>query len=126
MKSPIDVLRSYRPHNGTLHDAFSSRCQSRKDDVFIIQSEASLTWAQFGARYDRLARALKVLGIGRGDRVAVVGRNHTAHLLALFAWLAWGRSWCRSIRITVRANWPMLWAMPTSKASCSGRSSAID
>lgn len=85
MKSPIDVLRSYRPHNGTLHDAFSSRCQSRQDDVFIIQSEASLTWAQFGARYDRLARGLKVLGIGRGDRVAVVGRNHTAHLLALFA-----------------------------------------
>lgn len=85
MKSPIDVLRSYRPHNGTLHEAFSSRCQSQKDEVFIVQSGASLTWGQFGARYDRLARALNVRGIGRGDRVAVVGRNDMAHLLALFA-----------------------------------------
>ncbi len=85
MKSPIDVLRSYRPHDGTLHDAFSSRCQHRTDDVFIIQSGASLTWGQFGARYDRLARALKARGVGRGDRVAVVGRNDMTHLLALFA-----------------------------------------
>jgi crotonobetaine/carnitine-CoA ligase len=85
MKSPIDVLRSYRPHNGTLHDAFASRCENRENDVFIIQSGASLTWGQFGERYDRLARALNVRGIGRGDRVAVVGRNDMAHLLALFA-----------------------------------------
>ena len=85
MKSPIDVLHSFRPHNGTLDDVFSSRCQNRKNDTFIIQSEVSLTWGEFGARYDRLARALGGRGIGHGDRVAVVGRNDICHLLALFA-----------------------------------------
>ncbi|MGO3126345.1 MAG: AMP-binding protein, partial [Advenella sp.] len=85
MKSPIDVLRSFPPHGGTLHEAFSSRCQNRQDDTFIIQSEVSLTWRQFRERYDRLARVLKGRGIGPGDRVAVVGRNDISHLLALFA-----------------------------------------
>ncbi len=85
MKSPIDVLRSFPPHGGTLHEAFSSRCQNRQDDTFIIQSEVSLTWRQFRERYDGLARVLKGRGIGPGDRVAVVGRNDISHLLALFA-----------------------------------------
>lgn len=85
MKSPIDVLRSYRSHDGTLHDAYSSRGTGRQDTVFIVQSEDTLTWREFGRQYERLACALAVRGISRGDRVAVVGRNDVAHPLALFA-----------------------------------------
>ncbi len=85
MKAPIDVLHLYREHSGTLHDAFMSRCKKKADDIFIIQSDATTTWGEFGKRYERLAHALKARGINRGDRVAVVGRNDLAHLLALFA-----------------------------------------
>lgn len=85
MKSPIDVLRQYRPHNGTLHDAFQSRCEVRQDDIFLVLAQESLTWREFGARYERFANALSARGIGHGDRVAVIGPNDLVHLLALFA-----------------------------------------
>ena len=85
MKSPLDVLNSYRPHDGTLHDAFLSRCAVQADEPFLIQGEVRWSWREFGERYERLAHALAARGIGRGMRVAVAGRNDKAHVLALFA-----------------------------------------
>lgn len=85
MKSPIDVLHQYRPHNGTLHDAFQSRCEVRQNEVFLVLAQESITWRDFGARYERFAHALSARGIGHGDRVAVMGPNDLVHLLALFA-----------------------------------------
>ena len=85
MKSPIDVLRQYRPHNGTLHDAFRTRCEVRRDEVFLVLAKESLTWREFGSRYERFANVLSARGIGHGDRVAVIGPNDLVHLLALFA-----------------------------------------
>ncbi|WP_296561151.1 AMP-binding protein [Pigmentiphaga sp.] len=85
MKSPLEVLNSYRPHDGTLHDAFRSRCAVRAAEPFLIQDGERWTWAEFGQRYERLAQALAARGIGSGSRVAVAGRNDKAHVLALFA-----------------------------------------
>lgn len=85
MKSPLDVLRSYRPHNGTLGDAFASRCARKGDDVLLIQGDTQLSWREFEGRYKKLARALAARGVGHGDRIAVIGPNDVAHVLALFA-----------------------------------------
>ncbi|OWT64008.1 class I adenylate-forming enzyme family protein [Candidimonas nitroreducens] len=85
MKSPLEVLRSYRPHNGTLDDAFASRCARKGDVSFIIQGNVQLSWREFGARYKKLASALAARGVGHGDRVAVIGPNDVVHVLALFA-----------------------------------------
>ncbi|MDX3907393.1 MAG: AMP-binding protein [Pigmentiphaga sp.] len=85
MKAPLEVLNSYRPHDGTLHDAFQSRCEVRAEELFLVQDGTRWTWREFGVRYERLARALAARGIGHGMRVAVVGRNDKAHVLALFA-----------------------------------------
>lgn len=85
MKSPLGVINSYRPHDGTLHDAFRSRCASRADELFLVQDDVRWTWRQFGELYERLAGALAARGISRGMRVAIAGRNDRAHVLALFA-----------------------------------------
>jgi long-chain acyl-CoA synthetase len=49
----------------------------------------SLTYAEALARIERAARAIRALGIGRGDKVAVTGKNSpewaVAYLAALFA-----------------------------------------
>ena len=85
MKTPLEVLQNYRPHNGTLDDAFASRCAKEADRVFLIQGESEMTWQEFGTQYKKLARALAARGVSHGDRVALIGRNDTSHVLALFA-----------------------------------------
>lgn len=84
-KAPLDVLNSYRAHDGTLHDVFLSRCARNADQVFLIQNGTEMTWREFGVRYERLAQALAMRGVSTGSRVALVGRNDVAHLLTLFA-----------------------------------------
>ncbi|HEY3239138.1 MAG TPA: long-chain fatty acid--CoA ligase [Acidimicrobiia bacterium] len=45
----------------------------------------SATFAEVGDRAQRLASALRRLGVGRGDRVATLAWNHQPHLEAYFA-----------------------------------------
>ncbi|HEY9278508.1 MAG TPA: AMP-binding protein [Eoetvoesiella sp.] len=85
MKNPHAVLNSYPPHNGTMHEAFLSRCKVQADEIFLIQDDIELTWREFGTRYQKLACALAARGIAKGSRVAVIGKNDVAHVLALFA-----------------------------------------
>src|SRR4051812_9680159 len=49
-------------------------------------ADRSLTYAAFAARIAAAARALKSqLGIGRGDRVAILSLNHPDYLVLLYA-----------------------------------------
>jgi len=85
MKNPLAVLTTYRLHDGTLHDTFASRCEVKGDAPFIIQDGRSLSWADFDKDYKKLAQALHQKGVRHGMRVAIMGRNDTAHVLTLFA-----------------------------------------
>ncbi|MDN3987627.1 class I adenylate-forming enzyme family protein [Zwartia vadi] len=85
MKSPLAVLNTYRPHNGTLHDAFASRCEVKGQAAFIIQNEQSISWSEFERDYKKLAQAFHQKGVGHGMRVAIMGKNDAAHVLTLFA-----------------------------------------
>lgn len=87
MLAPLQVLRQYRGHDRSLHDAFDSRMESgsRADRSFLMQDGTTLSWFQFSQACGRLAGALAARGIGHGTRVAVIGRNHRTHVLALFA-----------------------------------------
>ncbi len=51
----------------------------------------SLTYAQLGERARGLAAGLDALGVGRGERVAVVSHNSARLLEAFFGVTAWGR-----------------------------------
>lgn len=85
MKTPLAVLNTYRAHDGCLQDAFASRLEVKRDAPFIIQNGRTRSWSEFDQDYKKLAFALHKKGVRHGMRVAVMGRNDTAHVLALFA-----------------------------------------
>jgi fatty-acyl-CoA synthase len=53
--------------------------------VALVGDDRSFTYGELAQRVRRLANGLQRLGVGRGDRVAWLGPNHTAFLEALFA-----------------------------------------
>ena len=56
------------------------------DKPALVFNGRTLTYAQLDARIDTAARALKAeLGVGRGDRVAILSLNHPDYLVALYA-----------------------------------------
>ena len=85
MKSPLDVLNLYPPHDSTLRGVFKTRRASRGPKPFLIAGNTTLTWDAFHAEAARLASAFHARGVKHGDRVAIMARNHTGHVLTLFA-----------------------------------------
>ncbi len=83
--TPEEVLSLYREHDGTLHDMVAGRAEAAPDRTMLIDRERSWTWAEATACAARLAGRLRVLGVGRGDRVALVAPNSGWHVLALLA-----------------------------------------
>src|SRR6266545_5218388 len=51
----------------------------------IVHETTVRTYAELADRVTRLAHTLRGLGVGRGDRVAYLGRNHPALAETLFA-----------------------------------------
>jgi fatty-acyl-CoA synthase len=58
---------------------------SHPDEVAVIDEAGQLTWAQTHRRSNALARALRNEGIGEGDGVAVMCRNHRYFIEATMA-----------------------------------------
>ncbi|GAB2753675.1 long-chain fatty acid--CoA ligase [Salinifilum aidingensis] len=61
------------------------RTRLTPDKTAITFRGARWSYAQLDDRVTRLAHALRGLGVGRGDRVALLSRNHPSYLEALFA-----------------------------------------
>src|SRR5262245_58743935 len=69
-----------------LSDLIDRHAASTPDKTVIRFAGRTLTYAAFAARIAAAARALKSqLGIGRGDRVAVLSLNHPDYLVLLYA-----------------------------------------
>lgn len=85
MKSPLQVIQTFRMHDATLPDAFDSRCEAKGQEPFVIQGGVATSWDAFRDQYLRLAHLFKSRGVGHGMRVAIMARNDMAHVLTLFA-----------------------------------------
>ncbi|MDB5865116.1 MAG: long-chain fatty acid--CoA ligase [Betaproteobacteria bacterium] len=85
MKKPLEVLSRYPAHDCTLHGAFESRASRDASRAFILFGERTWSWQAFDQAVCAIASLLLARGIGKGDRVAVSGRNSDAHVLMLFA-----------------------------------------
>jgi fatty-acyl-CoA synthase len=69
-----------------LSDLIVRNADFTPDKIALRFSGRSLTYADFAARMAATARALKSqLGIGRGDRVAILAANHPDYLVLLYA-----------------------------------------
>lgn len=55
------------------------------ENVAIIYGELKLTYAQLDARVNRLANALRRLGIKKGQNVAILQHNYPQTIESLFA-----------------------------------------
>jgi crotonobetaine/carnitine-CoA ligase len=85
MLLPLDVLRSYPPHDSTLEGLFQSRHAVRASATLLTDDQRSMSWDEFGRAYHALARSLARMGIRPQDRVAIVAPNSAGHVLLLFA-----------------------------------------
>lgn len=84
MLKPLEILKLYPEHDYTLRGAFESRAQRDPGRPFMLFSGRTWSWAEFGAAAQRAACLFAARGVRRGDRVAVMARNHEGHVLALF------------------------------------------
>lgn len=55
------------------------------EKLAVVDGEKRLTYREWGARVDRLARSLSRLGINKGDRVACMLENSEEHATTFFA-----------------------------------------
>src|SRR5262252_4293376 len=69
-----------------LSDLIARNADFTPDKIALRFAGRTLTYADFAARIAAAARALKSqLGIGRGDRVAILSLNHPDYLVLLYA-----------------------------------------
>jgi fatty-acyl-CoA synthase len=69
-----------------LSDLIERNAAFAPDKIALRFAGTSLTYADLAARIATAARALKSgLGIGRGDRVAILAANHPDYLVLLYA-----------------------------------------
>lgn len=85
MKKPLEVLKLYADHDYTLNGTLASRAARDPGRPFIFYRERSWSWGEFAGKVDAAARVLAARGIGKGDRMGVMGRNCDGHVVLLFA-----------------------------------------
>jgi fatty-acyl-CoA synthase len=69
-----------------LSDLIARNADFTPDKIALRFARRSLTYAEFAARIATTARALKSqLGVGRGDRIAILAANHPDYLVLLYA-----------------------------------------
>ena len=84
-RSPLDVLRLFPQHDGTLNGALESRMRVDAERPFLLFRGRHWSRGEFHAAVIALAGSLWGRGIRPGDRIGVLARNHEGHALLLFA-----------------------------------------
>jgi len=85
MLSPLEVIRRYPPHDGSLNGLLASRLSTRAQHPLLASGAQRLHYTQFAARVDAAARALHGRGIGAGDRIGIMATNSMNMVTLLFA-----------------------------------------
>ncbi|MEO6626214.1 MAG: AMP-binding protein [Burkholderiaceae bacterium] len=84
-RSPLQVLRLYPSHDGSLADLLRSRVSVAPDRECLIYQGHSLSYAKVQAALGRTAAVLAARGVRAGDRIAIMSRNHPSAVLTLLA-----------------------------------------
>ena len=85
MRRPLDVLRLYPPHAGTLATLLHSRAATAPERECLVFGERALTYHEVFDQAARAAALYASLGVRRGDRVGVMATNHPSTVLTLLA-----------------------------------------
>ncbi|KAM9861908.1 long-chain-fatty-acid--CoA ligase [Leucobacter sp. BZR 635] len=84
--TPIDI----EPVTGSLVDLLDERCAQWADRDAISFFGRTVTYRELGERVSRVAQGLADLGVGAGDRVALIMPNAPQHVIAFYAVLRLG------------------------------------
>jgi crotonobetaine/carnitine-CoA ligase len=85
MLRPLEVLRLYPPHAGTLATLLDSRAAVAPDRECLVFEQRSISYAELRARASRAAAWLQQRGVRAGDRVGVMSTNHPSTVVLLMA-----------------------------------------
>ncbi|MFH9398129.1 amino acid adenylation domain-containing protein [Streptomyces sp. NPDC017556] len=77
----------------TLHRLVIDAAKEHGDRTAVVTAERELTYRELDARADRLARGLRALGVGRGDRVVIWAEKSAAVITAMQAVLRLGAAY---------------------------------
>lgn len=69
----------------TMHEGFEQWAEKTPDAMAIVTSERCLTYAEYNAEANQLARALQAHGMKQGDRIVLLLPRRSYYLTALFA-----------------------------------------
>jgi crotonobetaine/carnitine-CoA ligase len=87
LRTPLETLSLYRPHNGTIADLIASRAAFDPVRPCLLFGDRTWSWRDLEAEVERTARMLVGRGVGKGDRVGVMATNSDAYVV-LFCALA--------------------------------------
>ena len=82
---PLEVLRRYPAHAGTLVSMLASRAAIQPDKAFLVFQGQSFTYREVLEQAARVATVLSVQGVTQGDRVGIMSANHPTSVLLLIA-----------------------------------------
>jgi crotonobetaine/carnitine-CoA ligase len=85
MLTPLEVLRCYPAHDGTVYGAFRSRADVDPDRELLVFEGRRWSWREFDEAVLAAARLFVSRGIRQGDRVGVMARNSDRQLLLLLS-----------------------------------------
>ena len=68
----------------TLGGALALNARRHPDKTALIFGESTYSYEQLAARINQYAHALASLGVGKGDRVALLSPNSDAYILGLY------------------------------------------
>lgn len=85
MRTPLEVLRAYPPHDHTLGGLLASRAAANAARTLLHYEGRDVRYAVLAARIQAAARALAQRGIVRGDRVGAMANNCVQFVELLFA-----------------------------------------
>ncbi len=85
MLRPLEVLRTYPAHDGTLAGLLASRAARDPARTLLLFGGRETSYADFAQRVERAARALMARGVGRGAHVGVMASNSADYVVLLFA-----------------------------------------
>lgn len=85
MLAPLDVLRLYRPHAGTLATLLAARVAAAPERDCLVFEDQVLSYAELQVRVGLAAAMFARRGVGFGDRIGVMSANHPSTVIALMA-----------------------------------------
>ncbi|MEV1130452.1 long-chain-fatty-acid--CoA ligase [Agromyces sp. NPDC049794] len=84
------VPHDIEPPQGSLYDLVRGSVEQHGENVALEFFGATTTYAELGAQIDRAAEGLRLLGVQKGDPVAIVLPNCPQHVVAFYAVLRLG------------------------------------